>query len=245
MLLPSPLPSEPFLPPPQPTRPALKPTGAYQPQPQSTTSTLLASCRALQHVLSTTPLSCQSKPPQLLPSRTTTSQPTRAPLQPISPIQHNPKKRRRDDYESDGLSSPGPELNQENNHPSTPKRRRRIPLCMPLGLSAADFRSLQTPPREAIPVQLDMPISNSKSPADFPTPTSITSTWTPADDSALVSTVLEKLALSRHEWNDCARILGKDQDSLGRRWRILVGDGEVGLRRGGRRERGRLEVGSW
>lgn len=267
MLLPSPLPSEPFLPHAQSQRPALKSIGAYQHQPQphttSATNTLLASCRALQNILSTTPLSCQTKPSQLLPSRAARPQPTRAPLQPRtqsscvqSPTQlkrssqHNPKKRRRNEYECDscdGLPIPSPDLGQENPNsaPSTPKRRRRIPLSMPLGLCPADFHSLRTPHAVAN-VQLDMPIppAHTDAPPSSSLPTS--TSWTAADDSALVSTVLEKLQLSRHEWNDCARILGKDKDSLGRRWRMLVGDGEVGLRRGqGRRGRVGLDLGSW
>jgi hypothetical protein len=74
--------------------------------------------------------------------------------------------------------------------------------------------------------------------------------WTIDDDRVLVETVLEKLQLSKRAWNDCARKLGKDKDSLGRRWRLLVDEGEVGLkkvgiRRGGRERRTGLDVGSW
>jgi hypothetical protein len=123
---------------------------------------------------------------------------------------------------------------------------------MPLGLCAADFRSLDDPEPPALDVvQLDMPLSPSRkspSPPLIPKTStqSIDTSWTPADDRALVSTVLEKLRLSRYEWNDCARILGKDKDTLGRRWRMLVGDGDVGLRRGeGSRGRVGLDVGSW
>ena len=268
MLLPSPLPSEPFLPPPQPTRPALKSTGAYRAgsQPQFTTSTILASCRALQNLLNTTPaLSCQSKSTQTHEERrtqtrtcvplhlSTHSSTSRKSSQPAPTPPRGTKKRRRDDYEADeksGLHSP--DLDQENYGYSTPKRQRRIPLSMPLGLCAADFRSLDEPEPTTLDVsQLNMPLSPSTplTPGTSTTSTPGTSTatsWTAADDRALVSTVLEKLQLSRYEWNDCARILGKDKDTLGRRWRMLVGDGDVGLRRGGaRRGRVGLDVGSW
>ncbi|PGH01974.1 hypothetical protein GX51_04906 [Blastomyces parvus] len=65
-----------------------------------------------------------------------------------------------------------------------------------------------------------------------------TTPWTTADDNRLVSLVLQKLKLSRRDWTECARRMGKehDHDSVGRRWRALVGEGNVGLRRG----RGRI-----
>jgi hypothetical protein len=254
MLLPSPLPSEPFLPPTQITRPTLKSMGAYQSQSHSATNTLLASCRTLQSILSTS-LSCQIKPSQIPTSRQKRTE-TRHPLQPS--IQRHLKKRCHDVYSSDSddiLSIPSPNLDRENYNPnpaySTPKRRRRIPLSMPLGLCAADFHSLHATPdvvqvQVQVQVHLDMPNSDPSAEQQPSIQLSPSTSWTAADDSALVSTVLEKLQLSRHEWNDCARILGKDEDSLGRRWRMLVGDGEVGLRRGrGRRERLGLDLGSW
>ncbi|OJD09596.1 hypothetical protein ACJ73_10200, partial [Blastomyces percursus] len=71
------------------------------------------------------------------------------------------------------------------------------------------------------------------SPTATNTTTSTTSDWTSEDDKRLVELVLEKLKLSRRDWNECARRMGKDHDSVGRRWRALVGEGNVGLRRGG------------
>ncbi|KAI9768465.1 MAG: hypothetical protein M1840_004874 [Geoglossum simile] len=57
--------------------------------------------------------------------------------------------------------------------------------------------------------------------------------WTPADDSALVALVLEKLRLSRGDWAGCAKGLGLKGDrgarDAGRRWRLLVERGRVGL----------------
>jgi len=70
--------------------------------------------------------------------------------------------------------------------------------------------------------------------------------WSENDDRLLVETVLSKLNLSSSEWNDCAVRLGKDKDSLGRRWKLLLGEGNVGLRRGSRRqERVDLDIPSW
>jgi hypothetical protein len=56
--------------------------------------------------------------------------------------------------------------------------------------------------------------------------------WTAEDDQKLVEIVLEKLKLSKRDWEECARRIGKDNDSVGKRWRALVGEGNVGLRRG-------------
>lgn len=44
--------------------------------------------------------------------------------------------------------------------------------------------------------------------------------------------ILNKLRLRQSDWDDCARKLGKEKDSIGKRWAHLLGDGEVGLRRG-------------
>jgi hypothetical protein len=41
--------------------------------------------------------------------------------------------------------------------------------------------------------------------------------------------VLEKLKLTKSDWQDCARSLGKDRGSVGRRWKSLMVNGEVGL----------------
>jgi len=123
---------------------------------------------------------------------------------------------------------------------STPKRARRIPLSMPLGLTAADFDSLSP--------DLDMPLTPPSYPLEYDPDFDqqlIDQDWNVVDDRMLVETVLEKLRLSKREWNDCAQRLGKDKDSLGRRWKMLVGEGNIGLRRGGRRTRTKLDIRSW
>jgi hypothetical protein len=81
--------------------------------------------------------------------------------------------------------------------------------------------------------------------ADIKTTASTPATeWTSDDDRRLVELVLEKLKLSKRDWNECARKMGKDNDSVGRRWKALVGEGNVGLRRGKRMVRARIDE-SW
>jgi hypothetical protein len=118
---------------------------------------------------------------------------------------------------------------------------------LPLGLSAQDFEGLDSArgalpntPQEEVSEELDMPVEVDAAHQGFNG-----RHWTAADDHVLVVTVLDKLKLSRKDWNQCAGRSGKDGDSLGKRWRVLVGDGEIGLRRGsGGRSRPELR-GDW
>lgn len=100
---------------------------------------------------------------------------------------------------------------------STPKRRRIAPLSLPLGLTTQDYESLNMPPGYGENNSQEAVFSNSD--------------WTPEDDEALVTLLLDKFRVSKWDWNECARLLGKDKDSMGRRWRVLVGNGQIGLRR--------------
>ena len=127
---------------------------------------------------------------------------------------------------------------------------------MPLGLERRDFFALQPTPLPNFsrpqcnhylsnedlspPLQDDDEVCGSTLNAD-------NGEWDSEDDSVLVDLVLEKLRLSRRDWEECARVLGTDGRSLGRRWKQLVGDGEVGLKfRRGRRGVGRRDVrGVW
>jgi len=110
---------------------------------------------------------------------------------------------------------------------------------MPLGLSQSDFDALQTPGpmaplRSPAMPQTEFPIPSSASESEPPPPEPepMDGDWTPEDDGLLVGIVLEKLKLTKKDWNECARKMGKDNDSVGKRWKALVGEGEVGLRRG-------------
>ncbi|OAR00395.1 hypothetical protein LLEC1_06873 [Akanthomyces lecanii] len=91
---------------------------------------------------------------------------------------------------------------------TAPPRHKRT-LSMPLGLERSDFHGLQQ----------DAPSQQQSS------------DWTAEDDRMLVELVLEKLKLSKADWQDCARTLGKDRHALSRRWKSLILDDEVGLKR--------------
>lgn len=128
---------------------------------------------------------------------------------------------------------------------STPKRQKRAPSDLPLGLAITDFESLEesvarqkshriTPEPDEQPDQPVLPSIETSEEDE-------SSEWTAEDDQKLVEIVLEKLKLSKRDWEECARRIGKDNDSVGRRWRALVGEGNIGLRRGGRTVRGRLD----
>lgn len=119
---------------------------------------------------------------------------------------------------------------------------------------ASDFEALteatsfqqRTPRRRREPQDIEMPTTEDTQSIPPSRSQDTRYSWTKNDDRLLVETVLSKLNLSSREWNDCAMRLGKDEDSLGRRWRLLLGKGNVGLRRGsGRQERMDLDIKSW
>lgn len=173
-------------------------------------------------------------------------------------------KRTRASYEAD--SDADSETHTPRARFSTPKRRRYVPYDLPLGLSQSDFYPLNSPPTTQSPPspaqrrqqelcdEVRAPLPPSPSPSsqsqfdpDAALPSieeSGSDSWTSEDDRQLVEVVLEKFQLSKRDWDDCARRLGKDQDSVGRRWEALIGEGNVGLRRGRRMVHGRINE-SW
>lgn len=223
---------------------------------------LLGTCRALQTLLNVSPASSprRSKPDRLqspLQVRANTltrvAKPTPKPPRGIN-------KRRRDVYEddSDDDRTEGTRRDQF----STPKRQRRAPFEIPLGLDLSDFKSLEPPSDSSLTFSLPLRQTESLLDDDSqqpncdsttsgpneidnpPSPFDSSSEWTSEDDGRLVELVLDKLRLSKRDWNDCARKMGKDNDSVGRRWKALVGEGNVGLRRGRRMVRSRIHE-SW
>jgi transcriptional regulator with GAF, ATPase, and Fis domain len=96
-----------------------------------------------------------------------------------------------------------------------------------MGLDRSDFHKLQT----------ELPDAEDKAEAQDSSREAANEAeqWSSAEDRLLVELVLEKLKLSKSDWQDCARSLGKDRGSVGRRWKSLMGGGEIGLKNRSRR----------
>jgi len=113
--------------------------------------------------------------------------------------------------------------------PQTPKRARVAPEVLPLGLERSDYHELHVDgvfkdeggrvDGSDVVVEADGEM------------------WSTEEDRVLVELVLEKLKLSKSEWQDCARSLGKDRSSVGRRWKSLMINGDIGLKRSSRRSK--------
>lgn len=144
------------------------------------------------------------------------------------------------DTEEDENTTP-----MQHERPSTPKRMRFAPEILPMGLERSDFHDLRL--QEVLSLHPSTTTNTNTNPNNAelvpPIPsiepehnTRTSSEWTNEDDRLLVELVLEKLKLSKSEWQDCARSLGKDRGSVGRRWKSLMGAGEVGLKSRPRRK---------
>jgi hypothetical protein len=144
----------------------------------------------------------------------------------------------RSEFEQQENTTPVPSDSEDevlDSRPSTPKRQRIAPEALPLGLNRSDFHLLH--------LQQQPPNSSSNLNENVLESVENNEEWSTEEDRILVELVLEKLKLSKSEWQDCARSLGKDRGSVGKRWKSLMGAGEVGLRRGGPR-RARIH-GTW
>ncbi|CAK7205635.1 hypothetical protein SEUCBS139899_008413 [Sporothrix eucalyptigena] len=118
--------------------------------------------------------------------------------------------------------------------PQTPKRARIAPEALPLGLERSDFHALHAD---------GVPDDSSRTGTLVEVETD-GEAWSTEDDRMLVELVLEKLKLSKEEWQDCARSLGKDRHSLGRRWKSLMLHGDIGLKPSSRTRRSKIH-GTW
>lgn len=158
---------------------------------------------------------------------------------------------------------------------STPKRRRRLagPTHLPFGLERSDFADLEpesawcTPPsynttnytttfspqndESSNEMHIDLPstpgaaTSHASPSSSFSDEEGSEPFWTPLDDAQLVTVVLEKLKLSRSDWEECARCLGAEGEggSLGRRFRWLLEEGKVGFTGSGEGRSGSRRIG--
>jgi len=141
------------------------------------------------------------------------------------PVPRGINKRRRD-VTDDGRAA----MEEKDKDPkfSTPKRARLAPPELPRGIKRTDLEELESPKQNA---SIDEDMADDEE-------------WSAENDRLLVELVLEKLKLTKKDWNECARKLGKDSGSLGKRWKELVGEGHVGLRRGRRLARMKIDS-SW
>jgi hypothetical protein len=98
--------------------------------------------------------------------------------------------------------------------PTTPKRTRIAPEQLPLGLNRSDFHNIHLQQDEHLSHEEDSDKEN----------------WIPQDDRVLIEIVLEKLRLSKAEWQDCAQKLGRDDHATNRRWKALLFSGGIGLK---------------
>ncbi|KAL2064848.1 hypothetical protein VTL71DRAFT_3988 [Oculimacula yallundae] len=226
--------SPPLSPPPSSSRPAI--------------NNLYSTCRALQSMLSppnqlpsppTSHLDAPSSPFKLRLRSRKGADDTTASLTPRKKITKRTNtapprginKRTRatdDDMGRDDVEDEDSEEEEhiENcNRPSTPKRMRFAPEIIPLGLERSDFHDLRLAEVELQGDSVLPSVEGSNSSGE----------WSTEEDRLLVELVLEKLKLTKSEWQDCARSLGKDRGSVGRRWKSLMGAGDIGLKNRPRR----------
>lgn len=110
--------------------------------------------------------------------------------------------------------------------PTTPKRARIAPEQMPMGLDRSDFHAVHL---QSSPVNEEHGDDNYT--LVPPTEDAAEDDWTAEDDRVLVELVLEKLKLTKSEWAECARSLGKkDKNGVSRRWKSLMAAGDVGVK---------------
>lgn len=215
---------------------------------QTAFGNILSTCRSLQSLIAlpdepstppastattlpTPPMSHAEPPPMKLRLRPRAREEAeRVPKMRVVKRVRGAKRRRveedeREEDESEVDNSVEAEGGQEG--PQTPKTGRIAPEVMPLGLARGDYHDLHL--REREPAQ-GLGISAHDDETD--------DEWTAEDDRILVELVLEKLKLSKSDWQDCARSLGRDRHGVGRRWKSLMASGEIGLKtRSSRRAR--------
>ncbi|KAK4180402.1 hypothetical protein QBC36DRAFT_320201 [Triangularia setosa] len=226
----------------------LEPPAAIEPITPPTTSHAQLPTPPLAHAPAPLKLRLRSRKNDTSASSSATD-PTTAPPRkrivkraPAHPARGLNKRRRTVDDDTGREEDVFSDVEQENEEPEadltpqTPKRSRIAPEAIPLGLERSDYHSLH---------HSGLYVDNNPTGSEG---TDIViegdgSTWSAEDDRILVELVLEKLKLSKSEWQDCARSLGKDRSSVGKRWKSLMVNGDVGLKRTGLR-RGRIH-GTW
>ncbi|GAP82688.1 putative DNA-binding protein [Rosellinia necatrix] len=115
--------------------------------------------------------------------------------------------------------------------PTTPKRARIAPADLPRGLERSDYHGLHEPAEEEVRKEgtgVEEEEDGER--------------WSVEDDRVLVELICEKLKLSKSEWQECARRVGKSENGVERRWRSLIRSGDIGVK--SRARRGKVH-GTW
>ena len=110
--------------------------------------------------------------------------------------------------------------------PSTPKRARIAPEVLPLGLERSDFHTLQDSSNTSEAGNTDGTEVEVEADGEE---------WSKEDDQVLVELVLEKLKLSKSDWEEIGKSFSnlggrRDRASCGRRWKTLMANSDVGLK---------------
>jgi len=236
-------------------QPALYSSPPLSPPPSSsypTITNIYSTCRALQSMLTPPPPPTQLPSPPIThaeapstspfklrlrtrPSKVEDSTTHIAPRKRITkrtpPRGANKRRRALDDVDEDSSYSSEEENTAAAAGPSTPKRMRLAPEVLPRGLERSDFYGLHL---QQLPQGQLENADNQAQEGEVVE----RDEWSTEEDRILVELVLEKLKLTKSDWQDCARSLGKDKYSVGKRWKSLMERGDIGLKK--RRSRARL-----
>lgn len=110
--------------------------------------------------------------------------------------------------------------------PSTPKQSAIAPLELPMGLERSDFHQNHSEdPDDASRVGTGIEIARDGE------------AWSVEQDRKLVEVIIAHFKLTPEDMEDCARSLGKGSGCVERRWKSLVMNGDVGLKKRERRTR--------
>jgi hypothetical protein len=110
--------------------------------------------------------------------------------------------------------------------PSTPKQSAIAPLELPLGLERSDFhQNHNEDPDDASRAGTGVEIARDGE------------AWSVEQDRKLVEVIIARFKLTPEDMEDCARSLGKGPGCVERRWKSLVMNGDVVLKKRERRTR--------
>ncbi len=152
----------------------------------------------------------------------------------------NKRRRSVDDDMGRDDSSSDEDPEEEHPRPSTPKRARIAPEVLPLGLERSDFHGLQEGSSTTTTTTTTTAQDVGTTEGTEVEVEADGEGWSKEDDQVLVELVLEKLKLSKSDWEEIGKSFGnlgsrRDRSSCGRRWKTLMASGDIGLKSRSRR----------